>query len=315
MLKGEKNYYIAFLFLLVFGFSSCSIWEERYSDEEIVGYFQKYHKDVEIDYYKVKGRKMRYMSLGNDSLPTVLLIHGAPSSMSVFNQLIAESNILDHAKVYAVDRPGYGHSGFGRTETSIKRQAAMIAPILDSISRRNGPVVVLGVSYGGPVASKLAMDYPDLVDGLVLGAPAIAPGEEKTFTISHLMMYKSTRWLFPTMLRVATEEKFSHKSELEKMLPDWEYVDKPIIYIQGEADEIVYTSNAKFIEKKAKRAPFLKILMIPNQPHFLAIPQKQLLAESIIEMIGILTESKYFVNSPAIEAEIEEVGDEELSVN
>lgn len=310
MLKGEKKNILAYLFFVVFVFGGCSIWEDRYSDEAIVGYFQKYHKDVEIDYYKVKGRKIRYMSLGNDSLPTVLLIHGAPSSMSVFNQLIAESSLLDHAKVYAVDRPGYGYSGFGRSETSIRRQAAMIAPILDSINRRSGPVVVLGVSYGGPVASKLAMDYPELVDGLVLGAPAIAPGEEKTFTISHLMMYKATSWLFPTMLRVATEEKFSHKSELEEMLPGWEYIDKPIIYIQGESDDIVYTSNAKFIEKKAKRVPFLKILMIPNQPHFLAIPQKQLLAESIIEMIDILSEDNYAAKPKRIEAELEVVNKE-----
>lgn len=293
MLNGVKKNNLVFIFLVVFVFGGCSIWEDRYSDDEIVAYFQRYHQEVEIDYYKAKGRKMRYMSLGHDSLPTVLLIHGSPSSMSVFNQLITESNLLDHAKVYAVDRPGYGYSGFGRTVTSIKRQAAMIAPILDSINRRSGPVVVLGVSYGGPVASKLAMDYPELVDGLVLGAPAIAPGEEKTFTISYLMMYKATSWLFPTMLRVATEEKFSHKSELEKMLAGWEFIDKPIIYIQGESDNIVYTTNARFIEKKAKRAPFLKILMIPNQPHFLAIPQKQLLAESLIEMIGMLSQNKF----------------------
>ena len=314
MLNGEKKSHIVILLLAIFLFGGCSVWEDRYSDEEIVGYFQRYHKEVQIDYYKVKGRKMRYMSLGNDSLPTVLLIHGSPSSMSVFNQLIAESSLLDYAKVYAVDRPGYGYSGFGRTVTSIKRQAAMIAPILDSINQRSGPVVVLGVSYGGPVASKLAMDYPELVDGLVLGAPAIAPGEEKTFTISHLMMYKATSWLFPTMLRVATEEKFSHKSELEKMLSGWEFIDKPIIYIQGESDGIVYTSNANFIENKAKRAPFLKILMIPNQPHFLAIPQKQLLAESIIEMIGLLSENKFLSNRSSNIAESETSNEESTFV-
>jgi len=278
-------------FLLVSGLLSCSILEERHSSANIKQQFEIHDRHVSVDYYKVRGRKMRYMSVGSDSLPTVLLIHGSPSSMSVFNQLILEGDLLDRAKVYAVDRPGYGYSEFGKTVTSIKRQAAMIAPILDSINKSSGPVVVLGVSYGGPVAARLAMDYPDLVDGLVLGAPAIAPGEEKTYTISHLMVARFTKHLFPTILRVASEEKFSHEDELIKMLPYWEQLDKPIIYVQGEADDLIYTSNADFIQERAKKSPFLKVIMIPNQPHFLAIPQKDLLAESIVEMLDFLEDN------------------------
>jgi len=283
---------LTFLSLVaIFSLSSCSIWQERHSNEYIEEYYQSRDTEVSISYYKVRGRKMRYMSVGSDSLPTVLLIHGSPSSMSVFNQLILESDLLDRAKVYAVDRPGYGYSEFGKTVTSIKRQAAMIAPILDSINKSSGPVVVLGVSYGGPVAARLAMDYPDLVDGLVLGAPAIAPGEEKIYTISHLMVARLTKHLFPTILRVASEEKFSHEDELIKMLPYWEQLDKPIIYVQGEEDDLIYTSNASFIEEYASNVPFLKVVMIPNQPHFLAIPQKDLLAESIVEMLDLLEDN------------------------
>ncbi len=286
-----NNYYGRFYILALLSavlLSSCSIWEERYRDDDIVKFFSQNDLDVEIGYYTVMGRKMRYMSIGEDTLPTVLLIHGAPSSMSVFNELIADTDILQRAKVFAVDRPGYGFSNFGKTMKSIRKQAAMIAPILDSLHQANGPVVVMGVSYGGPVASRLAMDFPDLVDGLVLGAPAIAPGEEKTYLISYLITSEMTRWIFPTMLVVASEEKFSHEEELKKMLPLWEKVDKPIIYIQGEEDDLIYLSNAKFIEEKAVNAPFLKVVMIPDQPHFLAIPQKDLLAKSLIEMIDIL---------------------------
>ena len=289
---------ISWLYILSFAivFSSCSIWEERYTDADIQRYFKRQNQEVNIGYYKSKGRKMRYMEVGTDTLPTVLLIHGAPSSMSVFNKLITESDILKYARIFAVDRPGYGFSEFGKTEISIKRQAAMIAPILDSIAQSAGPVVVMGVSYGGPVAARIAMDFPHLVDGLVLGAPAIAPGEEKVFTISHLMLFKETRWLFPTPLRVATEEKFAHRNELEKMVSKWESLTQPIIYIQGEDDAVVYTSNAQFIEKKAKKTKFLKILMIPNQPHFLAIPQKEVLAKSIQEMLRIVQNESYIVD-------------------
>lgn len=292
-------------FLLVSGLLSCSILEERHSSASIKQQFEIHDRHVSVDYYKVRGRKMRYMSVGSDSLPTVLLIHGSPSSMSVFNQLILESDLLDRAKVYAVDRPGYGYSDFGKTVTSIKRQVDMIVPILDSINKNDGPVVVMGVSYGGPVAARIAMDYPHLVDGLVLGAPAIAPGEEKVYTISHLMVSKLTRHLFPTMLRVASEEKFSHQQELNKMLPYWAELTKPIIYIQGESDDLIYTSNASFIEEHASNVPFLKVVMIPNQPHFLAIPQKDLLAESIIEMLDLLENRTLIADNNVQEDETE----------
>jgi pimeloyl-ACP methyl ester carboxylesterase len=291
-----RNVGVFWFLLIATLFSSCSIWEERYTDADIQRYYKRQNQEVKVGYYKAKGRKMRYMEVGSDSLPTVLLIHGAPSSMSVFNRLITESGILNHARIFAVDRPGYGFSDFGNAEVSIKRQAAMIVPILDSIAQSTGPVVVLGVSYGGPVAARIAMDFPHLVDGLVLGAPAIAPGEEKVFTISHLMLFKETSWLFPTPLRVATEEKFTHRKELEKMVSKWETLTQPIIYIQGEDDEVVYTSNAQFIEKKAKKAKFLKILMIPNQPHFLAIPQKDVLAKSIYDMIRIVQNENFIVD-------------------
>ncbi len=268
--------------------SSCSVFQMRMPDKEMKAYFHNRDLDVEIAYYKTKHRKMRYASIGNDSLPTVLLVHGAPSSMLDLHDIMTDNALLQKAKVYAVDRPGYGFSGFGKTETSIKRQAALIKPLLDSIRTSKSPVVVMGVSYGGPVAARLALDYPDLVDGLVLGAPAIAPGEERTYWITHLIKYPPLRWLMPEPFVVATDEKLAHREELEKMLPLWEHLRKPIIYVQGEDDNLIYTTNAAFLEKKAKRSPFLKILMIPGQPHFLAIPQKEVLVANIIEMIDML---------------------------
>jgi uncharacterized protein len=269
-------------------FASCSLFKERLSDSEIIELYSQHNLDVNVGHYKVRNRNIRYMSVGHDSLPSVLLIHGAPSTMTVFNDLILNTDLLKYAKVYAVDRPGYGHSGLGKSETSISRQVKMIAPILDSIHYNSGPTIVLGVSYGGPVASRLAIEYPHLVDGLVLGAPAIAPGEERTYFLSNLLLYKPIRWMVPASFVVATEEKFSHRYELEELEPLWEKLRKPVIYVQGEEDDLVYTTNADFIEKKASKAPFLKILMIPGQPHFLAIPQKDVLANSIVEMLYIV---------------------------
>lgn len=298
--------WIFYILALAIVSNGCATLQFRSHDEDISAFFKSKNQEIKIGYYESHGRKIRYASTGADSLPTLLLIHGAPSSMSVFNQLMTHKHLVNKFQIFVLDRPGYGYSGFGEPVTSIQQQSDMIRPILDSLRVSRNPVIVLGVSYGGPIAAKLAADYPNLVDGLVLGAPAIAPGEEKVYLISYLMRYSATNWIFPKVLNVATAEKFSHRKELEEILHIWAELNKPIIYVQGEKDELVYTSNAKFIEKKAVKVPFLKILMIPEQPHFLAIPQKNLLARSVLEMYDIISGKEYIAGKYDFDDSLEE---------
>ena len=47
-----------------------------------------FHYQANIDYYYVKGRPMRYVELGNDSLPLIVFIHGAPSSSAFWEDML-----------------------------------------------------------------------------------------------------------------------------------------------------------------------------------------------------------------------------------
>jgi pimeloyl-ACP methyl ester carboxylesterase len=227
------------------------------------------------------------LEIGADSLPTILFIHGAPSSMSVNKASLLDSELVRKCRMIAVDRPGYGYSGLGKSEVSIEKQAQMIAPLLDSLQKRKHPIILAGFSFGGPIAAKLAMDYPNLVDGLLLGAPAIAPGQEKVYKISYITKWQLTRWMFPRMLRVASDEKFAHEAELKKLLPDWHKIHVPVIYMQGANDELVYLSNAEFAKKQLVNAKSLEVIIIPNQPHFLSIPQSALIKQKLLELIEL----------------------------
>jgi uncharacterized protein len=263
----------------------------RYKDAAVYQYFEQKKLHPTIQYYTAQGRQIRYLEIGDDSLPTVLWIHGAPSSLSVHQANLSDSLLLTKCHMIAVDRPGYGYSGLGKSEVSIARQARMIQPLLDSLKRRTRPIIVAGFSFGGPIASKLVMDNPDLVDGLLLGAPAIAPGQEKIFKISYITKNWLTRWIFPRMLRVASDEKFAHEAELKKLLPDWGKIKIPVIYLQGMNDSVVYTSNATFAREKLINAKSLEIIMIPNQTHFLSVPQKDLIKAKLLQLIE-MTQTK-----------------------
>ena len=242
----------------------------RRSDEEMKKIFSDRGVDATVGYYTTHGRNLRYISSGADSLPVLLMLHGSPGSVSYYGGRMADSFIRNTFRVFAVDRPGYGYSGFGDPEPSIQKQAAMIRPILDSLQQAKRPVIILAGSYGASVACRMAMDYPDLVDGLVLTGPALGPGREFMYWFSPVIEHWSIRWFIPRLFRSANTEKVHHKKELEKMLPYWKNIKVPVVYIQGENDGIVDTSNAGFAREHLVNSPWLDIRFIPNRAHRLA---------------------------------------------
>ena len=172
--------------------------------------------------------------------------------------------------MYAVDRPGYGYSGLGDPEPSIQKQSEMIRPLLDSLNKTRHPIIVVGSSYGASIACRLAMDHPELVDGLVLTGPAIGPGRETYFGITPFIEHWSVRWFIPRIFRSANTEKVHHKEELEKMLPHWKNIRVPVFYLQGAHDDIVDTTNAAFAREHLVNAPSLEIKFLHGRKHLLA---------------------------------------------
>ncbi|MBN9382959.1 MAG: alpha/beta hydrolase [Chitinophagaceae bacterium] len=257
----------------------------RMDDADLTKYFHKQGLEAHIGYYKARGREVRYIRVGDDTNATILFIHGAPSSLSYWRGYLSDSALLKRATIYALDRPGYGYSGLARPLPEIAAQAAVIRPILDSLHQTHHPIIVVGVSYGAPIASRLAMDYPQLVDGLVLTAPALAPGQERVFWFTYMIEHPLIHWVVPRMFQSANQEKIHHKEELTKMLPLWPHIHVPVAYLQGANDELVFTSNADFAREHLKNASSLDIQMIPGRGHLIAFSEKPRIRKAILDIL------------------------------
>ncbi len=282
-----------YLFLVIGLMVADQMIQYRSTDDEISRYYQKKSLPIYIHKYKMLDRDMRYLSTGNDiAKPTLLFIHGAPSSSNYYRHFLSDTALRGAANLLAVDRPGYGYSGFGEPEPDMGKQAAMIAPILDSFHRASRPVVLVAASYGTSIAARLVMDYPHLADGLVLIAPALAPGEEKTYWVSYLLESPLFTWAQPRMLHSANIEKFSHQEQLEKMRNRWKEIELPVTYFQGEKDDLIYTTNAIFAKKYITASERLSIRMIPNRGHLLVYDEAPRIKKAILEMMS-LSESFY----------------------
>jgi alpha-beta hydrolase superfamily lysophospholipase len=110
----------------------------------------------------------------------VVLSHGLGEHSGRYEAL-ATRLVEDGCAVYAVDHRGHGRSG-GAAPANIDRFDYVVSDLGTFIGRAQRehpgtPTVLVGHSMGGLVALACALRNPRVLVGLVLSAPALAPGE------------------------------------------------------------------------------------------------------------------------------------------
>lgn len=117
----------------------------------------------------VNGHDVHVIERGASNAPPVLMIHGASANAREFTSTLAPRLEMD-LRVLMADRPGHGYSERFEGAGALAAQARQMAGVLDQAAPGQKAVIV-GHSFGGAVALRLALDRPDLVSGLVLLAP------------------------------------------------------------------------------------------------------------------------------------------------
>lgn len=129
----------------------------------------------------VRGGRLAILEAGPTESPrgTVVLLHGASASAADPMEGVGRTLAKRGYRVIAFDRPGFGWSDRlgGDEAASPAFQAAAIGEALDAMQA--GPAIVLGHSWSGTLALRLALDRADHVSGLVLAAPVALPLPEK----------------------------------------------------------------------------------------------------------------------------------------
>jgi len=286
-----------YIILLCISISSCITL--RSSDSKLQTAFAPKVTDYtpQIHRYEIEKRPVRYMELGNDTLPLLIFMHGAPGSLTSFKSYMKDKDLLNKVKIVAVDRPGYGYSGFGKVERSVEKQAAFIKPILEKYRPLHKKIMLVGSSYGGTVIARLAMDYPHLVDGLMFISSSLAAGAEKTYAISYPTRYPPLRWLLPRMMRVATDEKFAHEKALKKMEPFWGKITVPVSILHGNSDVLIYIENALYAKQELKNAP-VRLAIVNGKGHFLPWNSPKIVKKEMLVFIDRVVAYQ----RPAVEA-------------
>jgi len=96
--------------------------------------------------------------------PTIVLLHGLSAALDWWDS-VAGPLAADH-RVVSIDLIGHGGTAAPASNYAIKRQADLVAAILDKLDI--GRAAIIGHSMGGDVATAFVEAHPERVDSLVL---------------------------------------------------------------------------------------------------------------------------------------------------
>jgi pimeloyl-ACP methyl ester carboxylesterase len=114
----------------------------------------------------VAGLRLFYREAGDPSKPTIVLLHGFPSSSYQFHNLIPR--LADRFHVVAPDYPGMGFSDVP-APTVLRPTFDDVATVIDAFiaQRAPGPRILYLHDIGGPIGMRIAMARPERIAGLI----------------------------------------------------------------------------------------------------------------------------------------------------
>jgi len=120
-----------------------------------------YHT-VEID-----GLKIFYREAGLADAPTVLMLHGFPSSSRMWEPLLPL--LADKYHLIAPDYPGFGNSD-APSPSSFTYTFDNLANVVDQLTVKLGitSYVLFMQDYGGPVGFRLALAHPERISAIII---------------------------------------------------------------------------------------------------------------------------------------------------
>jgi pimeloyl-ACP methyl ester carboxylesterase len=115
----------------------------------------------------VDGLNIFYREAGSPSNPTILLLHGFPTSSHMFRNLIPA--LADRFHLIAPDYPGFGNSSMPTVEQfdyTFNRLAEVMEKFTEAVGLSKYSLYLM--DYGAPIGFRLATKHPERVEALIV---------------------------------------------------------------------------------------------------------------------------------------------------
>lgn len=116
---------------------------------------------------RVDGVSIFYREAGPKGAPTILLLHGLPSSSRMFEPLL--SRLSDRYHLVAPDYPGFGHSDWPNPKEfayTFDHYAEIMTRFAEALALPRYTLYMQ--DYGGPVGFRMALAHPERIESIIV---------------------------------------------------------------------------------------------------------------------------------------------------
>lgn len=195
-----------------------------------------FHRTIQVD-----GLDIFYREAGSPNAPTILLLHGFPTSSHMFRHLIPA--LADQFHLIAPDCPGFGNSSappIDQFDYTFERLAEVIDKFIETLGLSKYSLYLM--DYGAPIGYRIATKHPERVEALIVQNgnayeeglrdfwnPIKAYWSDRTAAnadqLRQLLTLEATKWQYTNGVR-----------NPEAVSPDNWNIDQPLLDRSGNND-------------------------------------------------------------------------------
>ena len=198
----------------------------------------------------------------------LVFVHGSPGGAGVWATQF--QTLATNADLFAYDRPGFGKSKPVLTQPHLQMQVDALMDLLAGATTNK--VLLVGHSYGSPIALLATLEHPEKIRGALLIGGDVDPAQEKPFWVQYFFGWRGTSWLLPRALRQCNREMLTVRADLAAMQKQLPQLAVPVVMLHGDHDPLVPVENVAWLEQQlgalGKTNLFAKIIL-PGVNHFI----------------------------------------------
>jgi pimeloyl-ACP methyl ester carboxylesterase len=239
------------------------------------------------------GCEIQYRELGPASAPTVVILHGGGGFR--LDQRVFDA-VAEHYHLLVPSMPGFDGSSAGACTDVVD-----IADVMAEFIRRvaGGRTSVIGESFGGGVAAWLAARHPEVVEHLILAAPAgLRAGDgprllDLTPAQVSVLLYGRPPDEQPTpeeaQRRTRNRQNSARMSSARppfdpELFAQLKHIQAPTLVLWGSDDGMISPASAEYF---VGQIPGAKHIKIQGAPHVLSVAAPQQFLAPVLYFLGV----------------------------
>lgn len=246
------------------------------------------HQKIEYSGGVMHTARIDRQGLRDDAPVAVVFVHGTPGSWEHWAYFLMHTQLQTEAMLVSIDRAGWGASLVDDRAQAIdfSYQSSAISAVLRNLQDQHKVqrIVLVGHSLGGSIVPRVAMDYPELVDAVLILAGSLDPELGGPRWFNWLAAMPGVYWLLPDALEFANREIMGLRDNLKAMSSRWGELTQPVRIVQGMQDKLVYPGNIDFLERTLP-ADQLRATRLEQAGHLLHLEQRPRLLSELRALI------------------------------